>query len=268
MLNTPPRSSTVSPISQAAPAVDTPVHRYSRRLRGLSPEAIPLELAQPRTPSGEMTTAGTSQVTVEQPRIPETFHGEVYEDVEDWLEQYERVAKANHWTVEQKLSRVYVALADSARTWYENREDTLSSWDAFRQQLFGTLANRDRHESAQQLIESRIQKPNESVAMFAVDMTCLYRRADSELPEAKKLRYLMRGVKEQLFAGFLRNPPTTVAEFIKEATTIERALQQRCRYHDRPNGASINVSALTAGSECSLRDSFARSFMRRSATSL
>ncbi|XP_037523552.1 arp2/3 complex-activating protein rickA-like [Rhipicephalus sanguineus] len=121
-------------------------------------------------------------------------------------------------------------------------------------QLRSTFGNNDRHDSAQQLMESRIQKPNESVAMFAEDMTRLFQRADPELPEAKKLRHLMRGVKEQLFAGHLRNPPTTVAEFVQEATTIERALQQRCRYYDRPNNASNSVSALTAGCEGALRE--------------
>lgn len=85
--------------------------------------------------------------------------------------------------------------------------------------------------------------------MFAEDMTRLFRRADPEMPEAKKIRHLMRGVKEQLFAGLLRNPPTTVAEFISEATSIERALQQRCRPFDRPSNASSNVSALAAGNE-------------------
>ncbi|KAH8023768.1 hypothetical protein HPB51_016663 [Rhipicephalus microplus] len=116
------------------------------------------------------------------------------------------------------------------------------------------LRNNDRRDFAQQLIESRVQKPNESVAMFAEDMARLFGRADLDMPEAKKLRRLMRGVKEQLFASLLRNPPTTIAEFIEEATAIERALQQRCRYYDRPNGASISVSALTAGSEGSHRE--------------
>lgn len=43
----------------------------------------------------------------------------------------------------------------------------------------------------------------------------------------------MRGVKEQLFAGLVRNPPTTVAEFINEATTMERTLQYRSSQYER-----------------------------------
>lgn len=193
MLGTPQRSRTTSPSPQPVPAVDTPVHRYSRRQRGLSPEIFPLEfpLSTIPHPPAEMATEGASQVTIEQPRIPDTFHGEIYEDVEDWLDQYERVAKANRWSPDQKLSHVYFALADSARTWYENREGTLTTWSECRQQLLDTFSNNDRRDLAQQLIEVRIQKPNESVAMFAEDMTRLFRRADPEMPEAKKVRHLM-----------------------------------------------------------------------------
>ncbi|KAH8039604.1 hypothetical protein HPB51_007804 [Rhipicephalus microplus] len=54
--------------------------------------------------------------------------------------------------------------------------------------------------------------------------------------------------------GLLRNPPTSVAEFITEATTIERALQQRRRYHNQPKNTSPSLSALTASSEYSLRE--------------
>ncbi|KAH8033157.1 hypothetical protein HPB51_008023 [Rhipicephalus microplus] len=84
MLGTLPRSGTSSPPPQHVPAVDTPVHRYIRRQRGLSPEAIPLVLLQQHTVPGEMATGGPSWLTVEQPPIPEIFHGEVCDDVDDW----------------------------------------------------------------------------------------------------------------------------------------------------------------------------------------
>ncbi|CAN8006094.1 unnamed protein product [Ixodes hexagonus] len=49
------------------------------------------------------------------------------------------------------------------------------------------------------------------------------------MAENKKLRILRRGVKEQLFAGLVRNPPKTIAEFVAEATTIERTLDVRMK---------------------------------------
>lgn len=190
-----------------------------------------------------------SQVTLHQPRTPAVFRGDAFEDVEDWLEQFERVASFNQWDPQQKLRQVYYSLDDGARTWYENREarGELSTWDEFRQELLESFACTDRREHAQRLLESRIQKPNETVAMFAEDMARLFRRADPEMSEPKKLRHLMHGVKEQLFSGLVRNPPRTVKGFIKEATAIERALQERCRQYDRGAGRS---SSTTGTGDC------------------
>lgn len=249
MRSTPIRTRTPSP--EAPLLVTTPVHRFSRRLLGLSPEfppvAPPTSMAVP-TPSATLPSSQTapsiSQVTLEQPHVPATFHGDAFEDVEDWLDQYERVADVNHWTERQKLTHAYFALEKSARTWYENREASFHTWGNFRRQLLDSFASSDRRDYAQQLIEARVQQPNESVVMYAEDMARLFRRADPDMTEAKKVRHLMRGIKEPLFAGLVRNPPTTVDDFIKEATIIERALQQRCRHFDRlPNNTPISAAA-------------------------
>lgn len=188
------------------------------------------------------------------PRSPMSFHGKASEDAEDWLEEYERVAKYNEWHAGQKLSHVYFSLEDAARTWFVNREGNWPSWDEFRRQFLDTFGSTERRDHAQRLLEARIQKPNETVAMFAEDMARLFRRADPGMSEAKKLSHLMRGVKEQLFAGLVRNPPTSVDEFIKESTAIERALHLRCRQYDRlAGGGPTCAAAVTVTDEGSLR---------------
>lgn len=63
--------------------------------------------------------------------------------------------------------------------------------------------------------------------MFVKDMLRLFRCVDPAMLEEKKVRHLMCGRKEQLFARLVHNLPTTVGEFISEATTMERILQQR-----------------------------------------
>lgn len=195
-----------------------------------------------------------TQVTVQNLRIPEPFHGDAHEDALDWLEKYERVARSNHWRPDQKLFNVYFALEKSAKTWFENREGSLTTWEDFSRRFLDTFGDTNRRENALRLLDTRIQKPNEGVAMFAEDMARLFRRADPNMPEAKKLSHLMRGVKEQLFAGLVRNPPTTVDEFIKEATAIERALQQRYQQYDRLiAGAPTGSAALVTGDESCLR---------------
>lgn len=91
-----------------------------------------------------------------------------------------------------------------------------------------------RKERAQLLLESRTQHPNETLNVYVEEMTRLFRRADPNMTEEKRVGYLMRGVKESLFAGLIRNPPKTVAEFAQEACTIERTLDARTRQYNRP----------------------------------
>ncbi|MDD9362760.1 MAG: hypothetical protein PV344_07550, partial [Anaplasma sp.] len=69
------------------------------------------------------------------PRTPTTFHGEVYEDVDDWLQHYERVARYNRWTPEQCLQNVYFSLEGTARTWFENHEGSTTTWESCKDQL-------------------------------------------------------------------------------------------------------------------------------------
>lgn len=245
-----------SPTQERSPSTDqpqpvelTPVHqRVSRRIRGELPEFGPLpSVSRASVTETSAATTMTSQVTpaqliVSQPVIPKVFHGDPYEDAEDWLEHFERVGNLNQWNEEGKLRNVYIALEDSARVWYENHEASLTSWQEFRRQLLSTFANSDRRERAEAALRTRIQRTNETVAMYIEDMSRLFKRADPGMTEDKKVRHLMHGVKQELFAGLIRNPPRTVAEFRSEATTIETTLQQRARQYNRDvAGASAGV---------------------------
>ncbi|CAN7984210.1 unnamed protein product [Ixodes hexagonus] len=196
-----------------------------------------------------------SPVVFQRPRDPPSFHGFPQEDADDWLEQFERAATFNRWGAEQKLNHVFFALEDSARTWFENQERLLVTWEAFTASFLQAFSTVLRKERAELLLETRQQHPNETVLVFVEEMKRLFRRADPDMAEQKKLRILMRGVKEQLFAGLVRNPPKTIAEFIAEATTIERALDLRNKQYERPPPTISAVSAEPRGVDAqTLRD--------------
>lgn len=230
----------------------TPVHRFSRRIRGLSPEFVPHStststgmentVAVTASPTAGAAAAPTAapaaaptHYTLQKPRVPSPFRGGLYEDVEDWLAEYEYVADFNGWDEVAKLKNVYFSLLDGARTWFQNRKGLLTSWHEFCHRLRETYSSLDRRERAERALQSRMQMPNEGVATYVEDMVHLFTRADPTMPEDKKLRHLMRGVKEQLFAGLIRSPPRTVAEFLTEAVAMEKALQQRNQYDRQVN---------------------------------
>lgn len=60
------------------------------------------------------------------------------------------------------------------------------------------------------------------------------------MAEEKKLWFLMRGIKQKLLVGLVRNPPNTVSKFITEAVTIEKALEMRTTRYNRH--ASFNCA--------------------------
>lgn len=76
------------------------------------------------------------------------------------------------------------------------------------------------------------------MTLYVKNMTRLFRRVHPTMSEEKKLRHLMQGGKEQLFAGLVRSPPKTVAEFLTEATTMEKMLQQCSAFYERQLNAS------------------------------
>lgn len=74
------------------------------------------------------------------------------------------------------------------------------------------------------ILESYAQLPNENIVIYTEEMTRLFRHADPDMSEKKKVRFLMHGVKQQLFGGLICNRPKTIAEFLTEATHIEKML--------------------------------------------
>ncbi|KAK8786811.1 hypothetical protein V5799_023416 [Amblyomma americanum] len=207
--------------------------------------------------SDSATFIPASFVSLQNPRIPKPFHGGYSEDAQDWLDQFERVARFNGWDDSAKIRNVYFSLEDAARIWYENRETSLTTWQDFRRQLLETYTSSDRHEQAERELTARIQLPNENVAMYVEEVTRLCNRADPTMTEEKKLRHLMRGVKEQLFCGLVRSPPRTVAEFLSEAVLMERVLQQGYDFYDRqlnPISALHPLDAASGANTSSLRD--------------
>lgn len=254
MLRSPQRTPDQSPASSSTEL--TPVHaRTSRRLQGLQPQHGLLPERTRMTSQPPPVTATASHLVVNHTRTPNPFHGDASEDADDWLDHFERVANLNDWNQERKLRYVYFALEDAAKTWFENHEATLTSWDEFRRQFLNAFARVDRKERAELAMEARIQGPNERVTAYVEDMSRLFRRADPSMPESKKVRHLMRGVKQEIFAGLIRNPPSTLAEFHDEATAMEKALQQRARQFNRDALIPRELSSVTMGNDvCALRE--------------
>ncbi|CAN7995468.1 unnamed protein product [Ixodes hexagonus] len=258
LARTSPPSRRTSPVPSPGrqPVEETAEERASRRIQGQSPE-FGLWVDPPRkkptntrmnTQAQQTETSAAAAPVVfvpVAPRTPTSFHGELYEDVEDWIQHYERVARHNGWTAAQRLQNLYFSLEGTARRWFENHEASLTSWDLCAAELRRTFTSLHRRQQAEDLLQTRTQAPNESVTSFVEDVLRLCARADPQATEEKKLRFLMRGVKNEIFGGLVRNPPTTVDGFVTEASNIERALSARAVHCQRLAGVSTVAAPTT-----------------------
>ena len=155
MVGTPPSSREASPVrtddhTEAFKGGNPAEIRTSRRLLGLPPEYGLLRDSERRLetrPSTTMTsTTAPTTFTFQQPKEPPKFRGSACEDSQEWLDRFERVASYNRWSEEEKLRNVFFSLEESARTWFENQETALTTWDIFRRRLASTFPNAQRKE--------------------------------------------------------------------------------------------------------------------------
>ncbi|XP_077548209.1 uncharacterized protein LOC144161015 [Haemaphysalis longicornis] len=281
MQRTPPTRRAASPILSPGRRVflDQDQPRTSRRLQNQPPEfgllhdGTRTKTKFVMTSQGQQTEASAPQIIYMPiaPRAPMPFRGEPFEDVEDWIQYYERVARHNGWTPKQCLENVYFSLEETAKSWYENHEASLASWEIFKEDLKRAFANPYRRQRAEDLLQTRVQGPNETITSFVEGVLRLIARADPRASEEKKLQTLMKGVKSDIFGGLIRNPPTTVSEFVTEATNIERALQARAgHYHRLTGGPSVTTLArldVTTGSTERTRDTI-RDIIREELTKM
>nr|AHN53417.1 pol polyprotein [Nuttalliella namaqua] len=161
------------------------------------------------------------------PRNPKVFRGEQFEDVDDWISHYERVSRVNSWCDDLQLANVYFFLDDVAKTWYENHEGELTSWETFKRQIREAFALDGRQERAEQRLNRRVQLPHESVTSYIEDVLCLARRVDPDMPDHKKVKHLLRGISDDIFSAFARDIPNTADSFVREALRLEKVILSR-----------------------------------------
>lgn len=143
------------------------------------------------------------------------------------------------------LDNVYFSLEDTARSWFENYEATLTSSAMFQQEGQRAISGDHHKEKAEDILRTRIPQPSETVTR---DVLRLLGRADLNATEERKIHSLIRGVKEEIFNAIIRDPPSTVDDFVTIATRIERAASSRIRHRQLlPESNSLENPQFSTG---------------------
>ncbi|UYV71491.1 K02A2.6-like [Cordylochernes scorpioides] len=219
---------TLAPISKSR---RSPPHKERpRQIQGLNPlEYSKMQHEERETPQGEYH--------FKHIRNPSIFSGEPGQSSEKWLKEYHRVARYNCWDSSMCLANVFFFLSGTAKVWFENVEEQITSWELFEtmlSQAFGHYAS--EKDQLLEKLKARAQGKGESNVLY------LCRQINPNMNE--KVAHLVKGVSEEIYRAIVTFEIATTEEFIKWCRKIE--LSQKKRVNTRivfdrlPNAAAIN----------------------------
>ncbi|UYV65155.1 K02A2.6-like [Cordylochernes scorpioides] len=212
--------------------------RRSRRIQGLNPlEYSKMQHEGRETPQGEYH--------FKHIRNPSIFSGEPGQSSEKWLKEYHRVARYNCWDSSMCLANVYFFLSGTAKVWFENVEEKITSWELFEtmlSQAFGHYSS--EKDQLLEKLKARAQGKEESSEAYIQDVLYLCRQINPNMNENEKVAHLVKGVSEEIYRAIVTFEIATTEEFIRWCRKIE--LSQKKRVNTRivfdrlPNAAAIN----------------------------
>lgn len=168
------------------------------------------------------------QQPVQQIRNPSVFHGEPGQDPNKWLTEYDRVAKFNKWDELFSLANVYFFLDGTAREWFENNEELLTSWEQFKAELTRTFGDSRRaRKRADEELKGRAQQHGESTQSYIQSVLKLCQQVNPEMTESEKVSHLMKGISEDFYQALLTKELTTTKDFITWCQYIEEMKEKR-----------------------------------------
>ncbi|CAN7951213.1 unnamed protein product, partial [Ixodes pacificus] len=182
-------------------------------------------------------------------RHPKTFAGLREDDVEDWLDVYERVSLYNKWDDQAKLRNAIFYISDVAKIWFTNHEDEIATWLQFKTQLaeiFGKPTN--RKAIAERKLAARIQTSSETYTSYIEDVLSLCRRCDKDMSEADRVRHVIKGISEEAFNVLLVQNPTTVKDITTHCQRLDEARNSRLQVRALHDSSSIALHSISTDS--------------------
>ncbi|XP_075738046.1 uncharacterized protein LOC119175706 [Rhipicephalus microplus] len=182
-------------------------------------------------------------VVLTQPRDPGTFSGSDSTDVEERLQLYERVSALYNWDPTLMLANIIFYLDGTAKLWFSNYEEDITSWDICKQKLidlFGKPIGRRR--AAQKELASRLQSGTESYVTY-IHVLALCRKVGDKMPKSEKVAHILKGIADDAFNLLVFRNSSTVDDVINECRRFEGVKSRRITPHFSrlPNTAATST---------------------------
>lgn len=171
---------------------------------------------------GSNSPAAPSWTITSRQRDPPLFAGLRGEDVDDWIDNYNRVSSYNRWDDSLKLVNVAFYLTDVAKTWFLNHEEDLTDWTCFctqLRQIFGTSSTRS--EAAKKKLNERVQHPSETYTSYIEDVLALCRRVDGSMSEEDRVRHVLKGIAPFAFQALALQNHSRVQDVITACKRLD-----------------------------------------------
>uniref|UniRef100_L7M0E9 CCHC-type domain-containing protein n=1 Tax=Rhipicephalus pulchellus TaxID=72859 RepID=L7M0E9_RHIPC len=192
------------------------------------------------------SAAATSPVVLvaAPPRDPGNFSGTDGEDVDEWLRLYELVSANHRWDPTLMLANLIFYLKGTAKAWFNNNVEELTSWDICKTKLrevFGHFAGCKR--AAKQALGARVQTSTESYLAYIQDVLTLCRKADATMAEAEKVAHVLKGIADDAFNLIVFRGCSTINDVITECRRFDEAKSRRIVHHFTrlPNTAATST---------------------------
>ena len=157
---------------------------------------------------------------------PVPFFGKLEEDIDAWIKNFDRIARANFWTDERKCVTIPAFLRDQAADLYESLDDDIK--DDYRS-VCDALRERFIPKELQSLYYSNLfgcrQTESQTVDDYAANISKLATRAYMDMPRRQKetltKEHFVQGLKPEIKRYVLLSNPQTFEEAFRHAKREE-----------------------------------------------
>ncbi|UYV72359.1 hypothetical protein LAZ67_9002777 [Cordylochernes scorpioides] len=185
----------------------------------------------------------TTFTCLQHPRSPPNFSGKATEIAHLWLKDYNRVALHNGWDETMCLANVVFFLEGTAKCWFDNTEDDLTSWAIFKEKFSAMFGDKeDYSRKIESALKVRAQKPDESIEFYIQDVLNLCRQLNPNMSEEDRVGHLMKGVADDIYRILLTIEVATTVDFTNHCRRIEKLNKKRIssvRFERIPSVATI-----------------------------
>ncbi|CAI6370235.1 unnamed protein product [Macrosiphum euphorbiae] len=140
---------------------------------------------------------------------PTKFSGAIHENIDSFIQKYNKASNINAWSVEQKKSFLPIYLVNTASTFLDNFENNYptSNWDQVERALRLEFEPTAQKHMLRTMLEKRKQLPEETTASYINDAENLCKRIDPNMSQSEIAHTIMKGLKPEIarYVGILDN---------------------------------------------------------------